>query len=80
MQDASTGRKCCLNGWDAVLRMSGRMAAAMAWVTLAVVMMTALGAGVARAQENPLGDVHTQPPPPPPKTPEERKPVVEGGR
>ena len=48
-------------------------------VTVAAVMMTALGTGVARAQENPLGDVHTQPPPPPPKSPEEGKPVVEGG-
>jgi Ca-activated chloride channel homolog len=30
------------------------------------------------AQENPLGDVHTQPPPPPAKTPESTKPVIEG--
>ncbi len=30
------------------------------------------------AQENPLGEVHTQPPPPPPKTPEDAKPVIEG--
>ncbi len=33
---------------------------------------------VCRAQENPLGEVHTQPPPPPPKTPESTKPVIEG--
>lgn len=79
MQDASAGRECWLNGWDAVRRLSRRMAAAMVWVTVAVVILTALGAGVARAQENPLGDVHTQPPPPPPKSPEEGKPVVEGG-
>ena len=32
----------------------------------------------ARAQDNPLGEVHTQPPPPPPKTPEDSKPVIEG--
>ena len=31
-----------------------------------------LGRRVFRAQENPLGEVHTQPPPPPPKTPEEQ--------
>ncbi len=35
-------------------------------------------AGVCRAQENPLGVVHTQPPPPVPKTAEELKPVIEG--
>ena len=50
----------------------------MVWVTVAGVMMTALGARVARAQENPLGDVHTQPPPPAPKSPEDSKPIVEG--
>jgi Ca-activated chloride channel family protein len=41
-----------------------------------------LGAGfcgtVCFAQENPLGEVHTQPPPPPAKTPESTKPVIEG--
>jgi Ca-activated chloride channel homolog len=37
-----------------------------------------LGSVVVRAQENPLGTVHTQPPPPPPKTPESTKPVIEG--
>src|SRR5262249_35233246 len=31
-----------------------------------------------QAQENPLGEVHTQPPPPPPKSPEDSKPLVEG--
>jgi Ca-activated chloride channel homolog len=38
------------------------------------------GAGIcgARAQENPLGEVHTDPPPPPPKSPEASKPVIEG--
>jgi len=34
--------------------------------------------GVAHAQENPLGEIHTEAPPPPPKSPEESKPVVEG--
>jgi Ca-activated chloride channel homolog len=37
-----------------------------------------VGSVVCRAQENPLGEVHTQPPPPPPKTPESTKPVIEG--
>jgi Ca-activated chloride channel family protein len=41
-------------------------------------MLTGLGAGIARGQENPLGEVHTQPPPPAPKTPEDAKPVIEG--
>jgi Ca-activated chloride channel family protein len=36
------------------------------------------GVGTGWAQENPLGEVHTQPPPPPPKTPEDSKPVIEG--
>src|SRR6202789_1085592 len=38
------------------------------------------GAGIcgARAQENPLGEVHTDPPPPPPKSPDASKPVIEG--
>ena len=34
---------------------------------------------VGRAQENPLNDVQTPAPPPPPKSPEEQKPVIEGG-
>src|ERR1700716_1240145 len=50
---------------------------------LAVVMLWAglfagLGARASLAQENPLGQVPTQPPPPPPKTPEDAKPVIEG--
>jgi Ca-activated chloride channel family protein len=32
-----------------------------------------------RAQENPLGDVHTPTPAPPPVSPEAQKPVIEGG-
>jgi Ca-activated chloride channel family protein len=44
--------------------------------------MILVGAGlcgtVCFAQENPLGEVHTQPPPPPVKTPESTKPVIEG--
>ena len=46
------------------------------------VMVLALWVGAGQtacfAQENPLGEVHTQPPPPPPKTPEDAKPVIEG--
>jgi Ca-activated chloride channel homolog len=36
-------------------------------------------AGVCRAQELPLGQVKTTQPPPPPKSPEDQKPVIEGG-
>src|ERR1700677_2843585 len=36
------------------------------------------GAGICGAQENPLGEVHTEPPPPPPKSTEATKPVIEG--
>ena len=43
-----------------------------------VLLAVALTGGVCRAQENPLGEVHTQPPPPPPKTPEDLKPVIVG--
>jgi Ca-activated chloride channel homolog len=42
-------------------------------------LWSAAGSAVCRAQENPLGEVHTQPPPPAPKTPEDAKPVIEGG-
>jgi Ca-activated chloride channel family protein len=37
-----------------------------------------LGAGVCRAQENPLDQVQPPAPPPPPKTPADAKPVIEG--
>jgi len=47
-------------------------------LALAVVAML-LGGGQCWAQENPLGQVHTQPPPPPPKSPEDSKPVIVGG-
>jgi Ca-activated chloride channel family protein len=43
------------------------------------VLVCAGGAGaVCGAQENPLGQVNTQPPPPPPKTPEDGRPVIVG--
>ncbi|HMH13574.1 MAG TPA: VWA domain-containing protein [Edaphobacter sp.] len=54
--------------------MARALAIAMVWAGLWV----GLGGGVSMAQENPLGQVQTQPPPPPPKTPEDSKPVIEG--
>src|SRR5271154_5301331 len=51
----------------------------LAVVMVGAVLWGAAGSAVCRAQENPLGEVHTQPPPPPPKTPEDMKPVIEGG-
>jgi Ca-activated chloride channel family protein len=48
------------------------------WITLAIFLLGGPGF-VAQAQENPLGEIHTQPPPPPPKSPDSSKPVVEGG-
>jgi len=50
------------------------LAVAMAWMVLWAV---GLGAGVCRAQENPLGQVHTEAPPAP-KTPADARPVIEG--
>jgi Ca-activated chloride channel family protein len=49
-------------------------------IVLCAVTMSLVGFGAfpAQAQENPLGEIHTQPPPPPPKSPEDSKPVVEG--
>jgi Ca-activated chloride channel family protein len=45
-----------------------------------VCLMTGLAAdGVGHAQENPLNDVQTPAPPPTPKSPEEQKPLIEGG-
>jgi Ca-activated chloride channel homolog len=58
-------------------RRAGRTLAAAA-VVVCVGLWVAGGAGVARAQDNPLGQVHTEPPPPPPKSPEDAKPVIEG--
>jgi len=47
------------------------------WILL-VSLLAAWGTVQAHAQENPLGEIHTQAPPPPPKTPEDARPVVEG--
>jgi Ca-activated chloride channel homolog len=55
-------------------RPAGVLAVAMVWVGL----WAGLGLGVSVAQENPLGQVQTQPPPPPPKNPEDSKPLIEG--
>jgi Ca-activated chloride channel family protein len=46
---------------------------------LCLAMAAAVCAPRAFAQENPLGDVQTPTPAPKPKTPEELKPVIEGG-
>jgi Ca-activated chloride channel family protein len=47
---------------------------------LAVCLAIGLAGGYAgHAQENPLNDVQTPAPPPPPKSPEEQKPLIEGG-
>jgi Ca-activated chloride channel family protein len=57
----------------------------LAWMLVLMVDLTLVcgaslfGAGICGAQENPLGDVHTQPPPPAPKSAEAAKPVIEGG-
>jgi len=45
-----------------------------------VCLMAGLAAGrVGHTQENPLNDVQTPAPPPAPKSPEEQKPLIEGG-
>jgi Ca-activated chloride channel family protein len=48
------------------------------WALAVVMLAAAFCGGVGRAQENPLGEVHTQAPPPPKKSPEDAKPVIEG--
>ncbi|MDQ2833763.1 MAG: VWA domain-containing protein [Acidobacteriota bacterium] len=45
---------------------------------VAVMLCGMWAGGSCGAQENPLGQVHTQAPPPPPKTPEQLKPVIVG--
>jgi Ca-activated chloride channel homolog len=55
---------------QAVLGLAVMMVGAVVW--------GAAGGAVCRAQENPLGEVHTPTPPPPPKNPETTKPVIEG--
>jgi Ca-activated chloride channel homolog len=56
---------------------------AMSFRTLAILCLAVLGfsslAVCGYGQENPLGDVQTPAAPPKPKTPEEMKPVIEGG-
>jgi Ca-activated chloride channel family protein len=70
MRDAN-----CRPGRCSMVRQAVR---ALAVVMVCVGLWAGLGAGMAWAQENPLGEVHTQPPPPAPKTPEDAKPVIEG--
>ena len=50
------------------------LASAVVWAGL----WTAYGMNACMAQENPLGEVHTEAPPPPPKSPEDSKPLIEG--
>jgi Ca-activated chloride channel family protein len=65
------GRRGCRAGWrQAVWGLAVVLAGAGLW--------GAAGSAVCRAQENPLGEVHTPAPPPPPKNPETTKPVIEG--
>jgi Ca-activated chloride channel homolog len=45
---------------------------------LALLICVGLTGRTGRAQENPLGQVNTQPPPPPPKSPDDGKPVIVG--
>ncbi len=61
-------------------QMQGLMGRRLARMLAVVMLWTGLcgGMGVGLAQENPLGQVHTQPPPPPAKSPEDAKPVIEG--
>ena len=70
MQNKSGRRGSWNKGRHAVLGLAVILVGAGFWSTA--------GSVVCRAQENPLGTVHTQPPPPPPKTPEDTKPVIEG--
>jgi Ca-activated chloride channel family protein len=70
MQTNSGRRGRWNKGRQAVLGLAVILVGAGFWSTA--------GSVVCRAQENPLGTVHTQPPPPPPKTPESTKPVIEG--
>jgi Ca-activated chloride channel family protein len=65
------GRQGRWNGLrQAVLGLAVMMVGAVVW--------GAAGSAICRAQENPLGEVHTPAPPPPPKNPETTKPVIEG--
>jgi Ca-activated chloride channel homolog len=57
---------------------SRRIVLGAALIVVGAGFWSAAGSVVCFAQENPLGEVHTQPPPPPPKTPESTKPVIEG--
>jgi Ca-activated chloride channel family protein len=49
-----------------------------AFCVLVLLICVGLAGRTGRAQENPLGQVNTQPPPPPPKSPDEGKPVIVG--
>ena len=55
-----------------------RIAKTLAVVAVWAGLWTGFGVEMSLAQENPLGQVQTQPPPPPPKNPEDSKPLIEG--
>ena len=61
-------------------RMIGRSASrsAVTFVLASFLLGSWMGGAKCWAQENPLGNVHTQAPPPPPKSAEDKKPVIEG--
>jgi Ca-activated chloride channel family protein len=65
MRNAQNKRCQWFRGWQAF------------WL-LAALICAGLTGPTGRAQENPLGQVNTQPPPPPPKSPDEGKPVIVG--
>ena len=58
--------------------MGTRVIRVLVVVTVCAGLWAGFGVRAGWAQENPLGEVHTQPPPPPPKSPEDSKPVIEG--
>jgi Ca-activated chloride channel family protein len=62
---------------DGIAKIKRSLMLPWVWIALAAIVFPCFGP-VMQGQENPLGEVHTQPPPPPPKTPESSKPVVEG--
>jgi Ca-activated chloride channel family protein len=56
-----------------------RWGARLLWWVCVCVVVGLIPGYVGHAQENPLNDVETPAPPPPPKSPEELKPLIEGG-
>jgi Ca-activated chloride channel family protein len=65
-------------GSKSVGRAAGRRSRLLAWVCVFALLGMVSG-NLGHAQENPLNNVETPAPPPPPKSPEEQKPLIEGG-